>query len=235
MILLCLIHFSPSRTASPPTSNFESRASFVFSKWPNLFDKTSRTSSGSVIIILGHGPNHVNESLPCSSMTRWRRGATRETMSWARSMGTGLDKAAAMSRCSSLRSPLKNRYWVPLRPWALRDRSMRLGAHQAHSSIWTAQHKMATAAAPASRVHGEASRSNATPAALVPPPIALSSARSLNPSVASEDSIAGIPCMRYARVLAVGDSASAPARGCGSYRRPCRAVAHKQQIGRAHV
>lgn len=68
IILLCLTHFSPSRIRSPPTSNLERLvASFVFSKWPNLFDRTSRTSSGSVIVTLGYGPNHVNESLPAFS------------------------------------------------------------------------------------------------------------------------------------------------------------------------
>lgn len=114
--------------------------------------------------------------IPCSAVTRWRRGATRGTMSCGRSIGTGLERAALMSRCSSLMSPLRNRYSVPPRPCALRARSMRLGPHQTHSSIWTAQYRVAMAAAPASRLHGEASDRIAIASSV--PPLAHSVAQS---------------------------------------------------------
>lgn len=75
---------------------------------------------------------------------------------------TGFARAVAVSRLSSLRSPHRKRYRVPLRPCALRVRSIRRGVHQAHSSACIAHHRANIAAAPPSTLHGEVSWSSTT-------------------------------------------------------------------------
>ena len=59
----------------------------------------------------------------------WRKGETRGMMSWER-VGMGLDLASLSSLAFSLRSPVRNRYEVPCRPWALSALSSRRGFSQ---------------------------------------------------------------------------------------------------------
>ncbi|WVZ69596.1 hypothetical protein U9M48_018362, partial [Paspalum notatum var. saurae] len=131
------VHLSPflqSKRACIPRSylryNLKARLDRDLPKWPNLFDKTSLTDSGSGIITLGTGPN---QKLPFSFTTLWSMGRTRGMISWHPS-GSGFVRASRLSRTFSLTSPVKGRYLVPLRPWPRRARSSRRGVHHVHSS-----------------------------------------------------------------------------------------------------
>ena len=85
-------------------------------------------------------------------------GCTRGPISWQPS-ASGFLRASRLTRAVSLRSPVKRRYLVPLRPWARRARSSRRGVHQAHSNVQATSHSSATDAAAPPSAHGEVSRS----------------------------------------------------------------------------
>ena len=64
MILRCLAHLSPSWVLTPLCSSRWSCPKPTFWKWPNLFDRTCRASSGSAMVTLGTGPDQVTDVLP---------------------------------------------------------------------------------------------------------------------------------------------------------------------------
>jgi hypothetical protein len=127
MILRCLAHLSPSWLLRPLCSSRVSCPKLTFSKWPNLLDSTWRTSSGSVRVTVGMGPNQVTEflpaqcprtcysastlkcyiseravsPLPCSFMPWWTSGKALGTMPWKPGGRGGRDLASRPSRSAS--------------------------------------------------------------------------------------------------------------------------------------
>ena len=63
MIFLCFAHSSSSWLINPLARNLTNGLLFGFLQL-KLFDKTSFTSSGSMMFTLGLGPNHMNELFP---------------------------------------------------------------------------------------------------------------------------------------------------------------------------